>query len=268
MIIKFRLAKTWTPVYADDPPAPKPPETPPPTPPADPPVEDDKPTISQKKLNDILAIERKKHQDQQQKAIDQLEQAKKAKGLSDKEKTDLAAQIDDLKNSLLTKEQLAAQEKKKVQEELSGKVKAEQERADRNWKLYESSTIQREITDAAVEHEAFRPSQLIRHLKDQTSLVEDKDPESGQTLGTYSTRVKFPDVKDGKPITLDLTVKEAVKRMKDLPEEYGNLFKSGVSGGLGGSNGSGLGGGNDSEPPADPAKYRAWREKQKKSGKL
>lgn len=234
---------------------------------------DEKPTISKTQMNKIveerLAKEKKKSEEEKKKVIDQLTVLQNAKGIGDKEKGDLQTQIDDLKNSLLTKEQLAAQEKKKLETELTKKVQDADARAKKNWELYEKSTIHREITDAAVQHKAYRPSQIVKHLTDMTNLTEDKDPETGVALGTYTPKVKFPDVKDGKPITLDLTVGEAVKRMKDLPDEYGNFFISDVTGGLGGSGGTGgTGAGADDTPPTDAEKYRKWREKQKKAGKL
>lgn len=271
--MKILLVKTlsWAPVY-NDPPA-DPPVDPPADPPVDPPVnpEDDKPTISKAQMNKIVQerLDRatKKAGEEKQKVIDRLSQLEKAKGLSDKERNDLSTQIEELKTSMLTKEQQGELTRKKLEGELTGKVKDAETRAEKNWRLYETSTIQREITDASVKHEAFRPSQIVKHLGELTQLVEDKDGETGQGLGKYTPRVKFPDTKDGKPITLDLTVDEAVKRMKDLPDEYGNLFKSGVAGGLGSSSGAG-GGADDALPPSDPVKYRSWREKQKKLGKL
>lgn len=275
LLLRSLSSRPWVPAYNDPPPPPPPPA--PVDPPVDPPVEppanpdDDKPTISKAQMNKIvqerLGREQKKAAEEKQKVIERLTQLERAKGLSDKERGDLATQIEDLKTSMLTKEQQAELTRKKLEGELTGKLKEVESRAEKNWRLYEGSTITREITDAAAKHDAFRASQVVKHLRDITQLVEDKDPETSQGLGTYTPRVKFPDTKDGKPITLDLTVEEAVRRMKDLPEEYGNLFKSGVAGGLGGSSGAG-GAADDGTPPSDPVKYRAWREKQKKLGKL
>lgn len=269
------FGKMWRLVGADDPPPvvtdPPPVVTDPPPvvtdPPVTPPVDDDKPTISNKKMNAIVAAEKRKFQEQQQQTIKQLETLQKAKGLSDKEKDGLASQIEDLKNSMLTKEQLAAKEREKLQNEHREKLTEQQQKAEKNWKLYEESTIKRSIVDAASTNDAYRASQIVEILEKKTQLVEDKDGD-GRGLGTFTPHVKFPDTKDNKPIILDLTVEEAVKRMKDMPDEFGNLFKSGVVGGLGGSGGTGGGGATDKEAPADPEKFRIWREKQKKLGKL
>jgi len=60
--------------------------------------------------------------------------------------------------------------------------------------------------------------------------------DNGEPTGMLAPKVKFPDTdKDGKSVILDLTVTEAVKRMKELTDQYGNLFKGTAAGGIGGS---------------------------------
>ncbi len=97
-------------------------------------------------------------------------------------------------------------------------------------------------------------------MHSHTRLVEDLDAE-GRSTGEFIPKVKFNDTDaEGKPITLDLTAKEAVKRMKELPERFGNLFKSNLSGGLGGSQSVG----NkplDGERLKNMDEYRKQREK-------
>lgn len=269
--MRLKSIRPWITVHNPaTPPEPAPPPTPipeptPPTLPPNPP-EEEKPTLSQKKVNALLAQERKKLEESNKKTIEQLEALQKSKSLSDREKEGLTNQIEELKNAMLTKEQLAMKEREKLEKEAQEKVRQSQDKAEKTWKLYEESMISRTITDAAVKLEAFNPKQIVTVLERNTALVEDKD-EQGTGLGTYTPRVKFPDTKDGAKITLDLTAEEAVKRMKDLPEEYGNLFKAGVAGGLGGKGGTG-GVDNSSGPPTDPERYRAWREKQRKQGNL
>ena len=85
--------------------------------------------------------------------------------------------------------------------------------------------------------------------------------EDGKPTGDYEPRVAFPDKdKDNKPLTLDLTVAEAVKRMKEL-EKYGNLFEGGKKSGLGGTGSQTKGSNVDISEVAkkDPAKYRELR---------
>ena len=73
-------------------------------------------------------------------------------------------------------------------------------------------------------------------------------------------KVEFSDTdKEGKPVTLDLTIAEAVKRMSEM-DEYANLFKSEGTGGVGGVN-RGSSKPLDAKKIAatDPALYRKLR---------
>ena len=90
--------------------------------------------------------------------------------------------------------------------------------------------------------------------------AEELDSE-GKPTGKLIPKVKLQDKdKDGKPVTLELLVPEAIKRMKEM-EQYFNLFKGEGTGGIGGMNrGSGKG-----QPDfvklakENPAEYRRLR---------
>jgi len=191
--------------------------------------------LTQEEFNKALAEDRKKHKEQVDKHIKELEQLRKSQNLTAEEKKKLTAQIEELQQQVMTKEQLLEREKARLNTEHQGELKKEREEKE-NWKTrFTEATIVRSITDAAVTAEAFSPDQIVALLQNNTKLVEDTN-EEGQGLGTFTPRVKFKDVtSDGKPTILDLSVPEAIKRMKDLPDKYGNLFKSNVTGGIGGT---------------------------------
>jgi len=171
----------------------------------------------------------------------QLEQFKRAKGLSDEEKTRLQSQIDKLNASMMTKEELATQEKKELESRLTTQLTEVTEKA-KHWETkYLSSTKRRALTDAAVQEEAYRPSQLVALLEPMTRLDEVLDEKNNPT-GEYVAMITL-DSKDGdgNPIKLDLPVRDALREMKKQTEEYGNLFRSGLTGGIGGSASPGTG---------------------------
>lgn len=228
--------------------------TTPPTPPAG-----DK-TFTQADVDRVVSErvnrEKKVYQTEKEKLVGQLQELESAKGLSDEERTTLGSKIEELQSSMMTKEELAAKERKKLEEKATSDIKAAKDEVTKWQSLYTSSTIERAITDAAASAEAFRPGQIVALLKPTTRLVE----EDGQLV----TKVKFDTKdKDGKSIQLDLTVDQAIKQMKELPTEYGNLFKSGVTPGLGGAGSAGEGAGEVDlmKLAKDPAKWIAWREK-------
>jgi hypothetical protein len=177
-------------------------------------------------------------------------------------KEELEARIEELQTQFMSKEELA-----KRNAEKSGKAHAKEvERLTgetKKWQgLYASSTVERALLDAAVAGEAIQPSQLVSMLGQKTHISEELDG-AGHGKGSYKTVVKFNDIDtDGNPVVLELTPKETVKRMKELPDLYGNLFKGDATSGLGaGSNAAGKGKTHPKlqELLNDPVKYQKWR---------
>ena len=160
--------------------------------------------------------------------------------LSKEERGKLEESLENLRAQYRTKEQQAAHERKQLEEEFSVRLEDVQQRAELWQKRYTNSTIERSLQDAAIAHESFSPSQIVTLLKPQTKMVE-KTVEKGHGRGEFTPMVDFPD-KDpdtNEPIMTQRTPEEAVKRMKELPELYGNLFKSGVVSGIGGNSATG-----------------------------
>ena len=221
-------------------------------------------TFTQEEVNTFLAKEKRKTVEVQKKLADQLQTLKKTAELSGDEKTDLEKQITDLESKYLTSDELARQSADKA-------TKKHQKEADDlvndrdSWKnRYTRATINVAITQAATTNDAISAEQITALLQPTTKIVEKVD-DAGKPTGIYEPRVKFQDVdKDEKPITLDLSVPAAVKRMTELPQ-YGNLFKGGKTGGLGSTGGvNGKGGKIDVAKIAreDPALYRKLRKEQ------
>jgi hypothetical protein len=125
--------------------------------------------------------------------------------------------------------------------------------------------VARSLQDAAVMADAFQPSQVVTLLKHMTRLVEEVDDKTGKSTGRFQIVVDFPDVDaDGNPTIAVHTPAGAVKRMKDLPETYGNLFKSGVVSGIGANSSTGVMPGSNGKidlRKLTPAQYRELREK-------
>lgn len=230
-----------------------PPVTPPATPPAG-----DKKTFTQDELNKILADDRKKHQAQNQKVVLELENLKKSKTLTDKQKEELQTRIDEINNAMMTKEQLAAKDKEKLEKTYKEQLNSVTGERD-TWKnRFTNSTINNVIIREAAVADAFDPDSLIALLGPNTRLAEDQDGE-GAPLGTFTPKVKFNDTdKEGKQVTLDLTIPEAVKRMKDIPK-YGYLFKNTAVGGLGGNSGAGGPGKKPNVKDMSVSQYREHR---------
>jgi hypothetical protein len=197
-------------------------------------------TFTQEEVNAILAQDRRKHESKLKTMEKSLQDALENRNLSQEERSRLEQMVDEVKALSRTKEQQLIYERKQIEEQLSNKIKDAEEKATRTWSLFENSTIERSLLDAAVSNEAYNASQLVTILRSQSKLVEKKD-DKGKPLGVYEVMVDLGDrdVETGEPIKTTRTPDSAVKRMKELPELYGNLFKNGVVSGLGGSSATG-----------------------------
>lgn len=219
--------------------------------------------MSKADVDALLSKERATQQATTKKALEELELLKSKATMTEQERTDLEKRIDTLSKTIQTKEEIAKAEKDKLEKELKAKDEAALKERD-FWKnRFTQSTIETAITTAAAKHKAYNPTQVIALLKPVTQLTEKLD-EGGKPTGQLIPTATLETVdKDGKPVTLSLSVDEAMEKMKEMTE-YQNLFNADGSGGTGTFNRKG-GQKPDAKTLAkDPAAYREAR----KSGKL
>ena len=219
-------------------------------------------TFTQEEVNTYLAKEKRKTQEAQRNLATQLEDAKSSSKLSQDDRDDLEKQIEVLQKQYMTGEERARQASEKMSKKHDEEFKLAQSDRD-GWKVrYTEAVIDSAIIGAASVNKAVSPVQIAAMLKPATKLTEKLDDE-GKPMGSYEPRVTFMDTdKDDKPVELDLTIPEAVKRMAEL-EQYGNLFEGSKVGGLGGRSGT-KGRTVDIAKIAveDPALYRKLRKEQ------
>lgn len=221
--------------------------------------------FSQEQVNTFLADERRKNQAKQRELATELEHLKKNTALTTEERDGLQTRIEELQSQFLTTEEKARQEVEKKQKEF--KIDVETLTVERDtWKEKHSHLlIDTAITKAASsgKNKAIQVEQIAAILIPKTKLSEKLD-DDGRPTGDFEPRVRFDDTdKDDKPIILELTVNEAVKRMKELPQ-YGNLFEGDKKSGFGGTGSSATGKKIDIAKIAksDPAAYRKLRKEQ------
>lgn len=226
------------------------------TPPANPPTK----TFTQTDVDTIINKRFAKEKSEKEALIAQLENFKQSAGLSAKEKEDLSKQIEDMQNSLLTKDQQAANEKKNLEKKWSEENKKAKEEAD-GWKgRFTRTTTIRSLKDAERSVGVQEEGQLVLMFENRTRLEEEKDDE-GKPTGEFIAKLKF-DAKDeeGKKITFDLPVEEAFVKMRELGL-HKNIFKHEAKPGTGENNGGGKGGKNsDPSKMPEPDDYRTSKE--------
>jgi len=210
-----------------------------------PPIGDPGKTFTQEDLNRFLAEDRRKHQQQYQTQLQkmetQLQEVLASKTLTDTERKALEENLNAVQGQLRSKEQQLALEKKQLEEQFNVKLSEAEKKAGVWESLYRESTIDRSLQDAAVKHEAFSPAQIMTLMRPWTKMIEVVDEVTGKPTGKHKPVVEMPDTdeKTGESAVFVRTPDEAVKRMKELPEMYGNLFKSGVVSGIGLSSATG-----------------------------
>jgi len=191
--------------------------------------------FNQEQVNTILADEKRKMQERQKNLITELEESKKTANLTTAERSQLEQRIEDLQNANLTSEEKQKRAADKTKKEYDNQVNTLASERD-NWRTKHATLmIDTAITKAAALEKALYTEQIAALLVPKTKLVESLDDE-GKPSGILEPRVSFPDTdKNEKPIILELSVPEAVKRMKEL-EQYGNLFEGEKRSGIGGNN--------------------------------
>ncbi len=214
-------------------------------------------TFTQEQVNELMARDRRKNQEAQKRIVGQLEEYQKIAKLTADEKEMLEKQIDELRQQTMSAEELAKQAAEKATKEhatVISKLESEKEQ----WRTrHDNLVIESAITRASAQHGAVDPDQILAILRTKQLKMVEVLGEDGKPSGVSVPRVKLSDVnKEGKPIELDLTVEDAIKRMKDL-DKYANLFKNNKVGGMGNSGSTKVGKVNLIEiAKTDPKRYR------------
>jgi hypothetical protein len=194
-------------------------------PPASPPEGAPK-TLTQAEFDKALAEDKRKHQTQYQKLEQQLQSTLESAKLTGEERTKLEESLEDVRKQLRTKEEQAKIEKKKLEEDFTGKLSAAEKRAVEAEKRWHDSTIERALRDAATAEDAFNSDIVVTVLRGQAKFTDGEQ---------VMVDVLTVDPDTGEKKVLQMSPNEAIKHMKADPTRYGNLFKSGVVGGIGGS---------------------------------
>jgi hypothetical protein len=242
----------------DDPPA----DPPAGDPPADPPAES---SFTQADIDRARDEARTEFSSEQKKLTDEISALQKKQSLTADERKSYESKIEELRRKNMTADELAEEERQRIKTAWDEERTHLTSRAESAESKYASSSIRRSITDAAVSNEALVPEQLVFILERDAKVVEVEDAEGNKT-GRDEVRVAFQGLdKDKNPVTLDLTVDEAVKKMTEM-DQYLNLFK-GSEGGIGRRQQRT---GNDPTDAVDAAKSMSPEEYQKarREGKI
>ncbi len=193
--------------------------------------------FNQEDVNTFLATEKRKTQEAQKALESKLQDAKKVANVTKEQKTELDKQIEDLQKKYMTVDERSRQAADKASKKHGLEITDLKENQKAWQNRYTNSVISHAIVTSAAANKAYDASQIEAILRPKCKIVEKTDSD-GQPTGAYEPRIDFEDTdKDGEPVTLDITISEAVKRMTELTQ-HGNLFEGGKSSGMGGSGGT------------------------------
>lgn len=186
--------------------------------------------FTQEEVNSIVAKEKKGF-------TEKLEQMGQNFKMTEEQRKQLEAQVEDIKTSSLTEKERLAQELEKTKKKLATTAE-ESEKNTSVWKnRFESSTIKTALSTASQLHEAFNPTQIEAILAPSSRSAEILG-DDGKPTGKFVVKTKITTKgADGKTVELEVEPNEAVKILKEQPE-YANLFKGTQVPGIGGNNGA------------------------------
>ena len=191
--------------------------------------------FNQEDVNKFLADDRRKHQEKYKKLETSYQDMLADKNLAAEQREKLETDLQDLQKTFRGKEAQAEYERKQAQERFKQEVTGYKESAIKWERMYKDSVVQRSLQDAAIAAEAFNPTQIVGLLRPMTEMRAATDEEGNELDDQMVPKVDFPDVdeKTGERIVTLRTPQEAVQRMKELPQHYGNLFRANVVSGIG-----------------------------------
>jgi hypothetical protein len=191
--------------------------------------------FNQDQVNAIVAADRRKLTEKYQELEGMYKNALEDQNLTKEARAQLEAKLEDVQKTYLTKEETLLNEKKKIEETLSKEASQWKDQANYWQNQFKQTLVERTLQDAAVQYEAFNPSQLIALLRPMTKVTEKTD-DHGKGTGAYEVIVDLDDVnlETGQRQVTRREPTDAVKRMRELQDVYGNLFKPNVVSGIGG----------------------------------
>lgn len=186
--------------------------------------------FTQEEVNNILANDKRSLRQNYEKIEKQYKELLQKSTLTVEERDKLSENLKNVQSQLRSKEEIAKHEKEQLKAQLEERIKALEAQNTQSDSRYKNLLVTRALQDAAIEGDAFRPEQIVTILKPMVSVGDDDQ-----------VMIDFPDISSdtGEQVISKMSPHDVVKRMKQLDETYGNLFKSNVVSGVGGSSATG-----------------------------
>jgi TolA-binding protein len=201
--------------------------------------------FTQEQVNEIVGKRQKGLQEKFQALEGTYTELLEQTNLSDAARTKLQEDLENVQKQMRTKEQQIEHERLQAETRFQAELNGATEERDFYKELFETSTSQREITDAAVKLDGFNPADFIDKLGPRSKIVDEVD-SAGVKTGRKVTQVTWEvkDPKTGKVTQTQQRPEAVIQLMKDDPMgQFANLFKPNVAKGVGGGTAAAQAGG-------------------------
>lgn len=196
-------------------------------------------TFTQDQVNDIVAKRNKAVKAQLQTMESNYENLLKQQNLTKEQRDGLESSLEAVRMEMLTEKEKLEREKKKAQEKYDTDLGEAHKQRDYYKGLFEESTIQRAIKDAAGK-DAYNSDHFVSLLGPKSQIVEETDStgeKTGRLVPKIEWEVKDPDT--GEVVKGLRDPQEVVDLMKEDVERFGNLFVNNIARGVGGGQAEG-----------------------------
>ena len=199
--------------------------------------------MTQTQIDQIVEKRVAKMKQQNRQTLTQLETLQSSSQLDTEGREALETELEDLRQRTLSQDEIQKREVKKVADKYASDLKTAQEGRTVWQDRYNNLRITYEINSAASKNKVVPQSlgMVESFLRPNTKLVEIRN-DDGKATGEFDSVVDFADVdSEGKAIVVQMSIPGTIKRMSELPDQYGNLFEGQKISGTGGTSGSGGG---------------------------
>lgn len=197
-------------------------------------------TFTQAEVDKMITNRTKNMKAQLQAAERNYESVLSQSNLTEEQRATLENDLKNVQAQMRSKEQNLLAEKEKLSKKAAEELRLAAEQRDHYKNLFETSTIDRAIIDAASRNDGHDPTQFIPFLRSSAKLVPELDAEGNKT-GNYVPVVEAR-VKDEKGVS-QLVLQTPEEAIKSMQTTHPNLFKSNVARGINQGNSQGFGGG-------------------------
>lgn len=211
-------------------------------------AKDKKKTFTQEEVDQMIVKRNKALAAKHRELEASYKEAINNKSLTEEEKGKLESKLEELENSRLSEQEKLTKEKKKAEEKYQTDLSVVTKERDAYKDRFEVTLKKRALLDAAVQHEAYSPNQLVELLSSKTKIVEVTDDDGNVE---YVPKVDWTETtSDGQVLKLQKSPAEVVEAMKEDIDTFGNLFKQNIARGIG----EGSGKATDKSGKVNPAK--------------